>query len=134
MKIKSVCILLVLSVLVTGCAKKSDAAAEVEQSQNNTVGFLLRNTTEPFLNEYTTSIVAAAAKEKVDLRILDAKGDEKTQLEQLDVLITQGVRSFVVIAQSSKLTETIAKKISACGGYASFSNTPPTIQALKESK
>ena len=126
--------LMVLSVLVTGCAKKSDASVTVEQSQNNTVGFLLRNTTEPFLKEYAESMVAAAAKEKVDLRILDANGDEKTQLEQLDVLITQGVRSFVIIAQSSKLTETIAKKIAVCGGYASFSNTPPTIQALKESK
>src|SRR5574344_251841 len=134
MNIKSVCVLLTSVMLMTGCVKRPDTKSRAAaQPQNKTIAFLIRNTEEPFLQEYARHIVTEAAERKINLQIMDAFGDKTTQLDQLDALLVQGVTNYVIIAQDTSLTDTIAKKIAAVNGCACFANIPPTISALKKS-
>src|SRR5574344_833442 len=134
MNIKSVCLILVCTILLTGCAKKNEIKTTIApQPKDNSIALLIRNTQEPFLQEYLQNVVHEASEKNVVLKIMDAVGDESIQIDQLDALIAQGVTNYIVLAQSEALTETIADKVAAVNGSICFSNTPPTIAALKKS-
>src|SRR5574344_2093479 len=115
MKIKYVFFVLALSVLLKGCSKKTNQKKK-NDSQVHAVGVLIRNTTEPFLNEFADDVTAFASEKNIPLQIMDANADEEMQQEQLDILLSQGIRSFIVIAQTTPLTNIIAKKITEYGG------------------
>lgn len=135
MKTKSCFSILAFILLICSCSKKNQSlqtgSDEKTVQGQPVVGFLVRNTDEPFLQEYTANITKIAAERNVNVRIMDADGDEKTQNDQLDVLIAQGIDDFVIIPQTCESTNRIAKKIAAAGGCVCFSNIQPTIAALK---
>lgn len=98
------------------------------------VGALMRNVNETFLANYAASLRDLAAKKGVELRVMDANSDVATQLDQLNTLLTQGVKYFVIVPQDTAATEQMCQLIQAKGGAAAFSNIQPSVAALKVGK
>jgi methyl-galactoside transport system substrate-binding protein len=98
------------------------------------IGALIRNLDEQFLADYTSNIRKLAEEKGVDLKVLDSRSDQAAQLDQLNLLLTQGVRHFIIIPNQTEATEQMTKAIHERGGTAVFSNTPPSADALKVGK
>src|ERR1035437_5167060 len=97
------------------------------------IGALIRNLDDQFLGDYTSNLKAIAEKKGVELKVMDAHSDMATQLDQLNTLLSQGVKYFVVVPAVTEGSEQLAQKIAAKNGGAAFSNTAPTVAALKTS-
>jgi methyl-galactoside transport system substrate-binding protein len=95
------------------------------------IGALIRNLDDQFLGDYASNLKKCAAAKGADLRIMDAHSDQATQLDQLNTMLSQGIRYFVVVPAVSEGADEIAKVIAAKNGGAAFSNTAPTVSALK---
>jgi len=95
------------------------------------IGALIRNLDEQFVADYAANLKVLAAKAGVDLKLLDSRSDQATQLDQLNTLIQQGVKYFVIVPNQTEATEQMAKAIQAVGGGAAFSNIQPSVAALK---
>jgi len=95
------------------------------------MGALIRNLNETFVRDYADNLQKLADANDVELRIMDGNSDVATQLDQLNTLLTQGVKYFVIIPQDTGVTEQMAEAIYAKGGAAAFSNIPPSVEALK---
>jgi methyl-galactoside transport system substrate-binding protein len=103
-------------------------------AQKVTIGALIRNLDEQFVADYAANLRTLAAKAGVELKLLDSRSDQATQLDQLNTLLTQGVKYFVIVPNQTEATEQMAKAIAAKGGGAAFSNIQPSVAALKVSK
>lgn len=97
------------------------------------IGALIRNLDDQFLNDYTANLKKSAAGKNVELKVMDARSDMATQLDQLNTLVSQGVKHFVVVPAVTEGSEQLASVIAAKKGGAAFSNTAPTVAALKTS-
>jgi methyl-galactoside transport system substrate-binding protein len=95
------------------------------------IGALIRNLDEQFVRDYADNLQKIAAAKGVDLKLLDARNDQANQLDQLNTLLSQGVKYFVIVATQTEVTEQMAKAIQAKGGGAAFSNIQPSVAALK---
>jgi methyl-galactoside transport system substrate-binding protein len=118
---KLVVLALVLSVLAGG----------LFAAPKPVIGALIRNLDEAFVADYANNVKALAAKAGVDLKLLDSRSDQATQLDQLNTLLQQGVKYFVIVANQTEATEQMAKAIKAVGGGAAFSNIQPSVASLK---
>lgn len=98
------------------------------------MGALIRNLNETFLRDYADNLKKLANENNVELKLLDGNSDVATQLDQLNTLLTQGVKYFVIVPQDTAATEQMAKAIGAKGGAAAFSNIQPSVAALKAGK
>jgi methyl-galactoside transport system substrate-binding protein len=120
---KLVVIALVLAVLAGG----------VFAAPKPVIGALIRNLDEAFVAAYAANLKVLAAKAGVDLKLLDSRSDQATQLDQLNTLIQQGVKYYVIVINQTEASEQVAKAIKAVGGGAAFSNIQPSVAALKVS-
>lgn len=98
------------------------------------MGALIRNLDEDFVRIYADNLKALAAKNGVDLKLLDARNDQANQLDQLNTLLSQGIKFFIIVPVQTEMTEQMAQAIHKKGGGASFSNIQPSVAALKVSK
>jgi ABC-type sugar transport system substrate-binding protein len=98
------------------------------------IALLMRNMNEQFLKDYADNVRKLAAEKGVDLNVQDANNAMDTQLTQLSTLLNQGYKYFVIIPIDSDLSEQMNQMINERGGAASYSNTPPTVNALKIGK
>lgn len=98
------------------------------------IGALIRNLDEQFVADYAANLKVLADKAGVELKLLDSRSDQATQLDQLNTLLTQGVKYFVIVPNQTEATEQMAKAIQAVGGGAAFSNIQPSVAALKVGK
>jgi ABC-type xylose transport system, periplasmic component len=95
------------------------------------IGALIRNMDEAFVAAYAANLKVLADKAGVDLKLLDSRSDMATQLDQLNTLIQQGVKYYVIVINQTEASEQVAKAIKAVGGGAAFSNIQPSVAALK---
>lgn len=95
------------------------------------IGALIRNLDEAFVAAYAANLKVLAAKAGVELKLLDSRSDQATQLDQLNTLIQQGVKYYVIVINQTEASEQVAKAIKAVGGGAAFSNIQPSVAALK---
>ncbi|QEN09524.1 galactose-binding protein [Oceanispirochaeta crateris] len=127
-------VILVLCVAVSAttlfAAGQQDAAAGSEEI---VIGALIRNTDEQFVADYAEVLKGLAKDAGVTLKLQDSRGDMAAQLDQMNTLLVQGVKHFVVVANVTEATEDMAKAINAKGGSAAFSNIQPSVEALKVS-
>ncbi|MBF9014560.1 MULTISPECIES: substrate-binding domain-containing protein [unclassified Oceanispirochaeta] len=131
---KFLVLLAMVSVLFVSCQKKEAAAPEAkveEKKEEIVIGALIRNTDEQFVADYADVLKGLAADAGVTLKLQDSRGDMAAQLDQMNTLLVQGVKHFVVVANVSEATEDMAKAIHAKGGSAAFSNIQPSVEALK---
>ncbi|MDR1253210.1 MAG: substrate-binding domain-containing protein [Treponema sp.] len=95
------------------------------------IALLMRNMDEQFLKDYSDNIRKLAAQQSVDLNVQDARSDSATQLTQLQTLLNQGYKYFVIVPCVSELSEQMNQEIQARGGAAAYSNIQPTVASLK---
>lgn len=127
--LRGLCILgltLGLAGLVTSCRKKDD--------DKIVMGVLIRNLNETFLANYAENVRKLADNAGVQVNLLDGNSDVATQLDQLNTLLTQGVKYFVIIPQDTAATEQMCQLINGKGGAAAFSNIQPSVEALRVGK
>jgi ABC-type sugar transport system substrate-binding protein len=98
------------------------------------IALMMRNVDEQFLKEYADNVRKLAAQYKVDLNVQDARSDQQLQLTQVQTLLNQGYKHFVIIPCISELSEQFNRIINEKGGAASYSNTQPTVASLKVGK
>jgi len=124
-------------IIVTVCVSQLFAngqQASESGSSKVVIGALIRNLDEQFLADYTANLKDLADKAGVTLKILDSRSDQATQLDQLNLLLTQNIKHFIIIPNQTEATEQMTKAIQAKGGSAVFSNTPPSAAAFDESE
>ena len=95
------------------------------------IALLMRNLEEQFLMDYATNVRNMAAERGVALNVQDARRDAQTQLTQVETLLNQGYRHFVIIPDDGALSDQINRMIHDRGGSASYSNTQPTASSLR---
>ena len=98
------------------------------------IALLMRNLEEQFLMDYATNVRKLAAEKGVDLNVQDARRDAQTQLTQLETLLNQGYRHFVIVPDDGALSDQMNRMIQEKGGSAAYSNTQPTASSLKIGK
>jgi len=98
------------------------------------IALMMRNMDEQFLKDYSDNVRKLAAQYGVDLNVQDARSDGATQLTQLQTLLNQGYKYFVIIPCVSELSEQMNRDIQAKGGAAAYSNIQPTVASLKVGK
>ena len=98
------------------------------------IALVIRNMDEQFLKDYSESFRKLAAEKGVDLNVQDARSDSATQLTQLQTLLNQGYKYFVIIPCVSELSEQMNQLIAEKGGAAAYSNIQPTVDSLKVGK
>lgn len=127
--------LVVLLILAVACgAVFAQGGKEASAPGTIKMGALIRNLNEQFVKDYAENLKKLAAQNGVDLNLQDAQGNVATQLDQLNTLLTQGYKYFVIIPQDTSATEQMAQQIKAVGGGAAFSNIQPSVEALKVGK
>ena len=119
-------VLLILGLVFTGCQKKESAGSGKVQ-----IALLMRNMDEQFLKDYSDNVRKLAAEKDIDLNVQDARSDGATQLTQLQTLLNQGYKYFVIIPCVSELSEQMNRDIQEKGGAAAYSNIQPTVASLK---
>ena len=116
----------VSAVVFAGPGKQAGGKAQL--------ALLMRNMDEQFLKDYSDNIKKLAAQKGVNLNVQDARSDGATQLTQLQTLLNQGYKYFIIVPCVSELSEAMNQEIQAKGGAAAYSNIQPTTAALKVGK
>ncbi|MCL2558241.1 MAG: substrate-binding domain-containing protein [Treponema sp.] len=118
-------VLLALTVSTAWAAPGRDTAAGEAR-----IGVLMRNVTEAFLADYVAHVNRMAAERGVTVNVQNAMNAPDTQLTQLQTLINQGFRYFIIIPVVSELSDQMNQMIHAVGGAAAYSNIAPTTSSL----
>ena len=121
-------VLLAISTVVFASGQSSRAGTGSGKVQ---IALLMRNMDEQFLKDYSDNVRKMAAEKGVDLNVQDARSDSATQLTQLQTLLNQGYKYFVIIPCVSELSEQMNTLIKEKGGAAAYSNIQPTVASLK---
>ncbi|MFP3043218.1 substrate-binding domain-containing protein [Treponema primitia] len=119
------------AMVFVGCQKKTSVP---EAGGKTKIALLMRNMDEQFLKDYSEAVRKFAAAKNVDLNVQDARSDGATQLTQLQTLLNQGYKHFVIIPAVSELSEQMNQLILERGGSAAYSNIQPTVASLKVGK
>jgi len=127
-------ITLILVVLLAVSSMVFAGAQQEASSGNVKIALMMRNVDEQFLKDYADNVRKLAAQYNVDLNVQDARSDQQLQLTQVQTLLNQGYKYFVIIPCISELSEQFNTLIQAKGGAASYSNTQPTVASLKVGK
>ena len=98
---------------------------------NIRIALLIRNLEETFLMSYADNIRRLAAERGVELSVQDGRRDAATQITQLEMLLNQGFRHFVIIPNDSALSDQMNRMIHERGGAAAYSNIQPTASSLR---
>lgn len=122
-----------MSLVVLGSLAFAGGSSDKAASGKVVMGALIRNLDEDFVRIYGDNLKALAVKNGVELKLLDARNDQATQLDQLNTLLSQGVKFFVIVPVQTEMTEQMAQAIQKKGGGAAFSNIQPSVAALKVS-
>jgi len=131
---KKIMLILVVLLAVSSAAFARGAQDAGAGSGRPQIALLMRNVDEQFLKDYSDNIRKLAAEKGVDLNVQDARSDGATQLTQLQTLLNQGYKYFVIVPCVSELSEQMNRDIQAKGGAAAYSNIQPTVNALKVGK
>ena len=121
-------ILVVLMAVSTMVFARGQAAGDDGQVR---IALLMRNVDEQFLKDYADNVRKLAAEKNVALNVQDARSDQQQQLTQLQTLINQGYKYFVIVPCISDLSDQFNQMIQRVGGAAAYSNTQPTVSSLK---
>ena len=95
------------------------------------IALMMRNVDEQFLKDYSDNVRKLAAERGVELNVQDARSDQQQQLTQVQTLLNQGYKHFVIIPCISDLSDQFNQLIQEKGGAAAYSNTQPTVSSLK---
>jgi len=117
-----------LAIAVVGLAMLGSCG---NKEQGVRIAVLMRNTHEQLLADYADNVRRLAEERGVAVNIQDALSAPDTQLTQLQTLIGQGFRYFVIVPVASELSDQMNRMIADVGGAAAYSNTSPTTSSLR---
>ncbi|MDR2363748.1 MAG: substrate-binding domain-containing protein [Spirochaetaceae bacterium] len=118
----------------SGGQQSGGQSGGAQASARPQIALLMRNMNEQFLKDYAENIRRLAAEKGVDLNVQDANNAPDTQLTQLQTLLNQGYKYFVIIPLVPELSDQMNQLIAERGGAAAYSNIQPTVDALKVGK
>ena len=124
-------ILVVLMALSSIGCKPREQAGGSQSGERVKIALLMRNVDEQFLKDYSDNVRKLAAQRNVDLNVQDARSDQQQQLTQLQTLLNQGYKYFVIVPCITDLSDQFNQLIQNAGGAAAYSNTQPTVSSLK---
>ena len=127
-------ILVLVALLMVSALVFAGGGAQKQDSGKPKIALLMRNMDEQFVKDYADNVRKMANEKNVDLNIQDARNDSQTQLTQLQTLLNQGYRYFVIVVTVPDLSEQMNQMIKQYDGVAAYSNTPPTTAALRVGK
>ncbi|MDR0554526.1 MAG: substrate-binding domain-containing protein [Treponema sp.] len=127
-------VLFAVSTLAFASGSTQSKGGGTSGSASVRIALLMRNMDEQFLKDYSDNIRKLAAAKGVDLNVQDARSDNASQLTQLEMLLNQGFKYFVIIPGVSELSESMNPLIQEKGGAAAYSNIQPTAASLKVGK
>jgi ribose transport system substrate-binding protein len=87
---------LLLTAALTALSLSLSPTSSLAQAKK-TVGLAVANLQADFFNQIKQSVDAEAKAKGVDLIVADAKGDAATQVDQIQDLITRGVKAIIYI-------------------------------------
>lgn len=128
--------MLMVSVMVLGLAAcgggSSDAATEGDAASGDlpTVGVLIYKYDDTYISTVRNSL-QAALEGKANVEMQDGKGDQATQNDQLDVMISKGVDVLCVNMVDAKAASGVVEKASAAGIPTIFFNREPDTEVIK---
>ena len=128
--------MLMASVMVLGLAAcgggSSDAATEGDAASGDlpTVGVLIYKYDDTYISTVRNSL-QAALEGKANVEMQDGKGDQATQNDQLDVMISKGVDVLCVNMVDAKAASGVVEKASAAGIPTIFFNREPDTEVIK---
>ena len=73
------------------------AASLSSKAEETTIGLAVANLQADFFNQIKQSVDAEAKAKGVKLVVADAKGDAATQVDQMQDLMTRGVKAIIYI-------------------------------------
>ena len=117
-------VLFMVSVLVFAGGSQSKDGGKVR------IALLLRNLNEQFLKDYHDNVQKLAAQKNVELNVQDANNDPATQLTQLQTLLNQGYRHFIITPLITEMADQMNEMIKQYDGVAAYSNNPPSTSSL----
>jgi ABC-type sugar transport system substrate-binding protein len=127
-------ITLILVVLLAASSIVFAGGQKAGDSGKVRIALMMRNMNEQFLKDYADNAKKLADQYGVELNVQDARSQSDTQLTQVDTLLNQGYKYFVIIPNVGELSDQMNKNIQAKGGAAAYSNTQPTVSSLKVGK
>lgn len=110
----------------------SDAATEGDAASGDlpTVGVLIYKYDDTYISTVRNSL-QAALEGKANVEMQDGKGDQATQNDQLDVMISKGVDVLCVNMVDAKAASGVVEKASAAGIPTIFFNREPDTEVIK---
>jgi ABC-type sugar transport system substrate-binding protein len=124
-------VLLVLVVLLAVSSVVFAGGNKASSANERSIVLLMRNVDEQFLKDYADNVRKLAAAKGITINVQDARSDQAQQLTQLQTLLNQGYKYFVIIPCITEMSDQMNRMIQEKGGAASYSNTPPTLSSLK---
>jgi ABC-type sugar transport system substrate-binding protein len=128
---KKITLILVVLLAVSSMVFAGAGRQEGGTGDKLRIALMMRNMDEQFLKDYSDNIRELAAAKGVDLNVQDARSDGATQLTQVQTLLNQGYKYFIIIPCVSELADQMNQLIHAKGGAAAYSNIQPTTSSLK---
>jgi ABC-type sugar transport system substrate-binding protein len=130
---KRIMLILVVLVAVSSMVFAGPSGQQAGSGKGQ-IALMMRNMDEQFLKDYSDNVRKLAAAKGVELNIQDARSDGATQLTQVQTLLNQGYKWFIIIPCVSELADQMNQLIQAKGGAAAYSNIQPTTSSLKVGK
>ena len=128
---KKIALVLLVLITVSSMVFAAGQRSAPADSGGVRIALLMRNVDEQFLSDYADNVRRMAAERGVSLNVQDARNDMQRQLTQLQTLLQQGYRHFVIIPIDTALSDQFNQLIQAQGGSAAYSNTQPTASSLR---
>ena len=128
---KKILLTMLILIMVSSMAFAGGGRQQAADDGTVRIALMMRNVDEQFLMDYATNVRKLAAERGVTLNVQDARNDAATQLTQVQTLLNQGFRHFVVIPVVPEISDQINQMIHERGGAAAYSNIQPTTSSLR---
>lgn len=136
MKKKSLASLLIIATMVLGgCTQQAPQGGSTSGGAATTgklpkIGATIYKYDDNFMS-YVRRAIESAAKDKAELSINDSQNDQAKQLEQVDTMISKGVKSLAINLVDPKAAPTVIDKAKKANLPVVFFNKEPEASVLK---
>jgi methyl-galactoside transport system substrate-binding protein len=122
---------MVLSLAACGAKPPAEPAAPAEEPAAETpkIGVTIYKFDDNFMS-FVRRAIETGAKDKADLVLNDSQNNQATQNEQVDMMISKGVKSLAINLVDPQAAPTIIEKAKAAGLPVIFFNKEPDAAAL----
>ena len=122
----------VLALSVTACSKPAettDAAAPAAPAEKSTIGVTIYKFDDNFMS-FVRKAIETAACDKAELVLDDSQNDQAKQNEQVDLMISKGVKSLAINLVDPQAAPSIIEKAKAENLPVVFFNKEPAADVL----